>query len=119
MKFIVKDDWVSKSTHITAVGADSPGKEELELSLIERANCLVSDLAAQSLEHGEFQRLKTAELKNRPVELGDILDQKALGRKKEEDITIADLTGLATQDIAIAGTILLGDKHKGNNDAES
>ena len=69
MKFIVKDDWVSKATHITAVGADSPGKEELELSLIERANCLVSDLASQSLEHGEFQRLKTAGLKIRPVEL--------------------------------------------------
>ena len=119
MKFIVKDDWVSKATHITAVGADSPGKEELELSLIERANCLVSDLASQSLEHGEFQRLKMAGLKIRPVELGDILDRKALGRKKEEDITIADLTGLATQDIAIAGTILLGDKHKGNNNAKS
>ena len=41
--------------HITAAGADSAGKQELGLDLVERAALLVCDLVAQSKERGEFQ----------------------------------------------------------------
>ena len=78
------------------------------------------DDAARAAERGDSAR-SNASRKGGRVRRRDKgkRHKNALGRKKEEDITIADLTGLATQDIAIAGTILLGDKHKDNNNAES
>ena len=39
------------------------------------------------------------------IELGDILDEKALGRTSDDQITIADLTGVAVQDIQIAKAV--------------
>ncbi|MFP3380972.1 ornithine cyclodeaminase family protein, partial [Bacillus sp. SIMBA_069] len=50
----VASEWITPGTHVTAVGADAPGKQELDPALIARADLLVADLASQSLDHGEF-----------------------------------------------------------------
>ena len=39
------------------------------------------------------------------MELGDILAGKAAGRTSETQITVADLTGVAVQDIKIASMV--------------
>ena len=39
------------------------------------------------------------------VELGDIISGKATGRLNDEQISVADLTGVAVQDIAIATAV--------------
>ncbi len=106
-KYIVKNSWVSPSTHITAVGADSLGKQELDPDLISRADLLVTDLNSQSFDHGEFQTMQKLELRSNPIEIGNILNQTEEGRNSEDSLTIADLTGIAPQDIAITGTVLL------------
>ena len=40
------------------------------------------------------------------AELGDVLSGRVPGRRSAGDITIADLTGVATQDIAMARSVL-------------
>ena len=93
-------------THVTAIGADTHGKQELPRSLIESASLLVCDMMSQSLNHGEFQVINDTDLSKKVVELGNILSNSCAGRTSDNDITIADLTGIAAQDIAITSGII-------------
>ena len=63
-------------------------------------------MAGQSLEHGEFQEANIQNPELQVLELGHILSGKEIGRRSDQEITIADLTGIAAQDIAIAQTII-------------
>ena len=100
------DNLVQPGTHITAIGADTHGKQELPTSLIESVSLLVCDMTSQSLNHGEFQVINDTDLSKKVVELGNILSNSCAGRASDNDITIADLTGIAAQDIAITSGII-------------
>ena len=106
---VIQSDWVTPGTHITAVGADAPGKQELDLVLITRAAVLAADSREQCLDHGEFQRAYQLErISHENIqELGEIFSQQNPGRTVDEEITIVDQTGIAAQDIAIAKQIML------------
>ncbi|HEV7321494.1 MAG TPA: ornithine cyclodeaminase family protein [Ensifer sp.] len=105
---LIRSDWIAPGTHITAMGADAPGKQELDVALVGRADRLVVDHPEQCLDHGEFSAAARADLidEGRCIALGAVLSGGAMGRRSDRDITIADLTGIATQDIAIARTAL-------------
>lgn len=105
---VIRDAWISRGTHITAIGADAPGKQELDTALVVRADRRIGDRLEQSLDHGEFSAAFKSGLiaGENCIELGAVLGGKAIGRTNSDDITIADLTGIAVQDIAIAGSIL-------------
>ena len=105
---VIKSDWVQPGTHITAVGADAPGKQELDIKLINRADIVAVDLVSQCIDHGEISHASRAGTINATdlVELGTLLTNSKLGRTNPEQITIADLTGIAAQDIAIAKAVL-------------
>ena len=104
---LIRAKWIRPGCHITAIGADSPGKQELETALVARANLHVADNIAQSLDHGEFAHARAAGLigPSDCIELGAVL-AGAFARRSPDDITIADLTGVATQDIAMARLVL-------------
>lgn len=114
---LVRSDWVRPGTHITAMGADGPGKQELETALVARADVRVADMKTQSLGHGEFSHALSAGLigSDDCIELGGVLAGTLQGRRSDENITIADLTGVATQDIAMARTVLERATVKQNN----
>lgn len=109
---LIKDAWVSAGTHITAVGADAPGKQELEIRLVSRSDVLVADSIDQCLDHGELSHAFGAGLISRSnvEEIGNVLSGSSQGRANQTQVTIADLTGIAAQDIAIAGIVL--DAHR-------
>jgi ornithine cyclodeaminase len=100
------DNLVKPGTHITAIGADTHGKQELPTSVIESASLLVCDMTSQSLNHGEFQVINDTHSSQKVLELGTILSNSCAGRTSDNDITIADLTGIAAQDIAITRGII-------------
>ena len=104
---VPKDDDVRKGTHITAMGSDSPGKQELETGILKKADLIVADSILQCRERGEIVHGLPEGVINEKdiIELGDILDEKALGRTSDDQITIADLTGVAVQDIQIAKAV--------------
>jgi ornithine cyclodeaminase len=98
---------IRKGTHITAMGSDTPEKIELEPKILQKADIVVADSISQCLLRGEIhQALKAGVLdKERIVELGNVIARPELRRTSEEQITIADLTGVAVQDIQIAKAV--------------
>ncbi|NRA74253.1 MAG: hypothetical protein HRU36_05935 [Rickettsiales bacterium] len=105
---LIKTSDIQLGTHITAVGADSPGKIELDPKLIAKADIVAVDSKKQCIDHGEIHHAFKNKLINEDqlTELGDIIYNKSLGRQNNKQITIADLTGIATQDIQIVKAII-------------
>ncbi len=101
---LIRADQVQKGTHITAMGSDDHGKQELEAKLLAKADLVVADSLSQCVDHGEcFAAVQGGHIeKDSILELGDVIKTPALGRTSEDQITVADLTGVAIQDIQIA-----------------
>lgn len=99
---------IRPGTHITAMGSDTPDKSELEPALLGRADRVVADSLAQCRERGEISHaLKAGVLTaDAIVELGAVVADPVRGRPSEDAITIADLTGVAVQDIVIAKAVV-------------
>ena len=91
--------------HITAMGSDGPGKQELDPQVLARADLVVCDRRSQCEQLGELQHAEAAGLvgaKMRIVELGELAAENKPGRTGEQQITVCDLTGVGVQDTAIA-----------------
>lgn len=99
---------VKAGAHITAMGSDTPEKQELSASLVASADVVVADSRSQCVTRGELHHAVEAGLvaEGRIVELGQVIGGLRPGRTGREQITIADLTGVAVQDIAIAKAVL-------------
>lgn len=102
---IVRTEWLRPGMHVTAVGSDSPGKQELDAACLARADLVVVDRLSQCAAFGELHHsLAACLMTERDVhaELGAIVAGSTPGRTDEAQITIADLTGVGFQDTAIA-----------------
>jgi ornithine cyclodeaminase len=100
-------DQVRPGTHITAVGADDVGKQELEEKIFSKADKVVVDSRSQCAELGDVSHALKKGLigYENLVELGEVLINPSLGRTSENQITVCDLTGIAIQDLQIAESI--------------
>lgn len=99
---------VRPGTHVTAVGADTPEKRELASDLLARADRLVVDSRTHAPARGEIRHaLADGAIKiERLSELGEIIGEPR--PRDPGDVTVATLTGLAVQDLAIAEAVLAG-----------
>ena len=100
---IVKSEWIHEGTHINAIGADAPGKEELDPALLKRAQVFVDDFA-QAVHSGEVN-VPISQGLYRESDIAGTLGEVVIGKKRRQGndtITIFDSTGLAIQDLAIA-----------------
>ena len=105
---LIKAEDIKPGTHITAIGTDAPGKQEIDHNIFSKVDIIAADSKRQCIDHGEIHKAYTQKLitdKNL-IELGEILINPKLGRTTDHQITIADLTGVAIQDIQIAKAIL-------------
>lgn len=94
--------WVRPGTHISSMGSDRTGKQELPAGLLARAR-LFCDLPEQSSRIGEFQHADP----NLPLTaIGDVLAGRAVGRTGDADITIFDSSGISLQDLYMAKALL-------------
>ena len=98
---------IQPGTHITAMGSDTLTKQELEVDILSMADLVVADSIAQCKERGEiFHGLTSGSItEDEIVELGSILNGSQAGRSSPDQITVADLTGVAVQDIQIAAAV--------------
>jgi ornithine cyclodeaminase len=106
-KPLLNGDDIRTGTHITAVGSDTPEKQELDSRILKIADVVVADSMQQCMQRGEiFHAIQNNHIRQeKPVELGNIISGKDEGRTSENQITIADLTGVAVQDIQISKTV--------------
>jgi ornithine cyclodeaminase len=99
---------IQPGTHITAIGADSADKHELDPSILRQADLAVTDSRAQGRSRGELwhaYRGDDAAL-NRIVEIGEVVSGVVKGRTAAGQVTVSTFSGLAVQDIAIASAVL-------------
>jgi ornithine cyclodeaminase len=103
---IMADD-VRPGTHIVAMGTDNPGKQELDAALFARAAVIMVDDHDQCVHHGDLGHAVRGGLvaEDADIALGAVLAGEKPGRISEDDITIVDLTGIAAEDMAVAGLV--------------
>jgi ornithine cyclodeaminase len=99
---------IRPGTHITAMGSDTPDKRELAPDILAAAERVVADSRPQCLVRGEVHHAIAAGAITEAdvVELGAVITGRAPGRVTRQGITVADLTGVAVQDIMIAKAVL-------------
>ncbi|HIH02307.1 MAG TPA: ornithine cyclodeaminase family protein [Methanoregulaceae archaeon] len=104
---LVMDAWIRDGTHINAIGADAPGKQELDPAILIRASVYVDD-PRQAIHSGEINVPIAAggySIDRIAGTLGDVVIGRG-GRHSDDEVTVFDSTGLAVQDLAIAGVAL-------------
>jgi ornithine cyclodeaminase/alanine dehydrogenase len=100
---VVKREWVRAGSHINAMGADAPGKQEMDARILLDGRIFIDD-EEQALHSGEVNvPLHDGQLRESQIAgtLGEVVAGKKPGRQGDE-ITIFDSTGLAVQDVALA-----------------
>jgi len=95
---LLEIDDLAPGTHVSAVGADAPGKQELHDSILKAASLILVDSLPQCRRLGELQNASSEEA--RAVELGIFCDTPS--EFDRAGVTVADFTGLGVEDLAIA-----------------
>jgi len=110
---VLRAEWLHPGLHITAMGSDQSGKNEIEAAALAAADLYVADRVSQCEKLGELRSAIAAGLWTRgtPPELGEIVAGAKPGRTSDAQVTICDLTGTGAQDTAIA-TFALGEARK-------
>ncbi len=106
---LVRAEWLRPGIHVTAVGSDSPGKQEFDARAFAAADIVSVDRLSQCASFGELAPALQRGLvqEGDAVQLGRIVAGRAQGRTSDDQITIADLTGVGFQDTAIASAALI------------
>lgn len=104
---LLKAEDIKPGTLIIAVGSDTQAKQELEAEILKKADLVIADSIPQSKSRGEiYQAVKAGGLaEEKVVELGKAIQDPALKRSSENRTIVADLTGVAVQDIMIAAAV--------------
>ncbi len=106
-KPIVKANWVKAGCHINAMGADAPGKQELDPQLLKKGRIVIDDWE-QASHSGEINvplARKVITRRQIAAEIGKVVAGRQKGRVKNDDITVYDSTGLGVQDLTTADRI--------------
>ncbi|WP_028058125.1 ornithine cyclodeaminase family protein [Candidatus Solirubrobacter pratensis] len=100
---LIRSGWLRPGAHLTAVGSDMPGKQEVEAAVLGEADLVVADHPPVAAVNGELQHALAAHA----VALEDVAALGTLpSRTRESDVTVCDLVGIGVQDAAI-GTLLV------------
>jgi alanine dehydrogenase len=121
-EILFEDNSLRPGQHVSLMGADGPGKQEISAEELARVHVFCDDWEQdgtngirprgriyaddweQASHNGDLVHAVEAGLigRNDVAQLGDVLIGNAEGRISDRDITIFDSTGLAIQDLAIA-----------------
>jgi ornithine cyclodeaminase len=106
---LIEAEWVRPGTHVSAMGADHRGKQELPVALLRHADLWV-DHPAQAVRIGETQHLAAAGLtsaeKLKGRSLGHLLRPGFEYVRDPAAVTVFDSSGVAVQDLAAAHAAL-------------
>lgn len=102
---MIKADWVQPGTHLSCIGADISGKQEIDSAVFAAARAFGDD-RAQCFAVGECEIPHRDGILTELTEIGAVMLGKAHGRLTSDDVTVFDSTGIALQDLASAAVIL-------------
>jgi alanine dehydrogenase len=104
---IISNDWISPGMHINCIGADAPGKQELDSAILKHAKIVVDDWE-QASHSGEINvPLAEGIIKQEDVwgEMGEIVAGLKKGRVSADEMTVFTATGLAIEDAVTANIV--------------
>ena len=104
---VIRKEWIKPGTHISAVGADEPEKQELDPGILGCAK-VVDDSIAYASKNGETHHaIEEGYLTMDGIhaEIGEIILGKKPGRENDTEITVFDTVGMAVQDMGMALSI--------------
>jgi alanine dehydrogenase len=99
--------FLKPGTFLSAIGADSEEKQELDPALMAAAT-IVTDVTEQCAAFGDLHHALQSGLVTRAdvyAELGEIVAGRKPGRRSAEEIIVFDSTGTALQDVAAAAVV--------------
>jgi ornithine cyclodeaminase len=104
---LVQLEDVHPGTHISAIGSDTPEKQEVDSRILSQADIVVVDSLPQSELRGEVYKATTAGILDAGdvLELGNVIANKDLQRQTDDQLTVFDSTGVAVQDIQVAKAV--------------
>jgi alanine dehydrogenase len=104
---LVDDAWVRPGTHVSAMGADARGKQELDPAIFKRAHAF-ADVVEQAVTIGECQHAVASGIlaRNAITAIGAVIAGASPGRRSRDQITVFDSSGMALQDLAIGALAL-------------
>lgn len=114
-QFIVPAHVIKPGVHVVAVGADMPGKNEVDPQIFKNAK-VVNDNKAQCFSRGETRNALIAGIIGEDdiyAEIGEIVSGKKSGRTSDDEITVFDTTGMAVQDNVTAMNVYRMAKENG------
>ena len=108
------DAHVRPGTHLSCMGTDTKGKQEVEAALVARAR-VFADEVAQSVTIGEAQHAVAHGLiaAEAIVPIGDVVTGRDPGRRGAAEITLFDGTGVGLQDLAVAARAVTNARARG------
>ena len=111
----VEAGWFKRGTHVNAIGADIPGKQELVAEALVSADKVFGDARAQVTLKGESQHAVAKGLIDPEAiaEIGEVLNGTKPGRTSPDEITLFDATGMALQDLIAAKIAFARAKERG------
>jgi alanine dehydrogenase len=113
---VVKGQWLEAGTHLNAIGANFPQKRELDAEAVERSGIVAVDSREQAKrEAGDLIHVygEDATRWDRVNELSEIVVGKVAGRTSKSQITLFKSSGIASEDVAVAGRIYAIAKERG------
>ena len=97
---VLNGEWLSVGVHINAVGANRPTWRELDDDCLRRSKIYVESREAAFKESGDVIAAGTVF-----AEIGEVINEKLLGRETAEEITLFKSLGQAVEDIAAADIV--------------
>jgi thiomorpholine-carboxylate dehydrogenase len=96
----LRGEWLSRGSHVNAVGASRPDWRELDDEVLSRARIFVESREAASRESGDVIAAGRID-----AEIGQVFAGEAPGRTSAEDITLFKSVGVAVEDLAAADLV--------------
>jgi ornithine cyclodeaminase len=108
------DAHLRPGTHLSCMGTDTKGKQEVEAALLARAR-VFADEVAQSVTIGEAQHAVAQGMiaADAIVPIGDVVTGRHPGRRDAAEITLFDGTGVGLQDLAVAARAVANARARG------
>lgn len=103
-KPLIRKEWLKEGVHISCIGSDMEGKQEIESEIFKGAKVFCDDMH-HCFEVGEIEKpLKEGVIEEDDTagEIGDVITGRIEGRTSSSDVTVFDATGMAILDLITA-----------------
>ena len=100
---VIKKEWLKPGTHVTEIGTDTVGKQELDVSCFDGTKIVNDSIEAASAFGDTHNAIEAGVITRDDIygEIGEIITGKKPGRENAEEITVYDTVGMGIQDLAM------------------